>query len=188
MRRETGHRRAGGRLQPRADYRGHAGAAKILRPRKNPNQIGGKGVLKGVANLVAPGMIDAIAQLHHHKNNTGARMQVALGAMGGGPKFPGWMGPMALSRSQIPANKWHLQDVGPPNRLRELFYDTGGITAFDRAHPRLSPRYPVAQERRLLGYGPPGGDFLSHLARLQDPVANREFLKWMMEHHYRRPN
>jgi hypothetical protein len=93
------------------------------------------------------------------------------------PGLPHWMG-----RTIVPGEQSRAAEGVLRNRIRD-----GGVTPYDNANPHLSPRYPISAGKRL-GYGQYGGDFLAHLARLQDPVANRAFLQWMMEHHYRRPN
>lgn len=159
--------------------RGHAGSPDqyTYTPIPNKNSIGGKELLRALSNTVSPGLWDEIKTLHNHKNNQTAQMNLALAAaLGGEPKFPGFMGPVAG------------RNTASMRVLHDLKKDSPLIAqGVDRADPRFGPQYPLRLDRAVFGYGPKD-DFLTHLARLQDPVANREFLKWMMQHHYRRPN
>ena len=194
--RNTSGRRPKAKVRRAVDSRSHGGAPKPLIPRPDwhPRHSQHRAIVDGLLKALIGQNLGQTTGAWLHPGRTGG-----VGAFSPGfkPKLPGFMAEPAtaprftfqpgsrndpLAVQKVAANKERLQN------LLLALKEEAGSTAFDRAHPRLSPRYPVAQERRLLGYGPPGGDFLSHLARLQDPVANRAFLQWMMEHHYRRPN
>jgi len=163
-----------------ASRRSHTGAAQILRPKSPAPHISGKHLLIQLADIATglPTIINAAKQVHA---GGGGRAQLALAASTpmGRIKFPDFMTPPVRPGGYSRRGRLDLL-----NATREL----GGVTAFDKAHPRLGPSYPIAKERKLLGYGPPGGDFLSHVARLNDPEASRAMVEWMMLHHYRRPN
>jgi len=177
-----------------ASRRSHTGAAQILRPKSPAPHISGKHLLVQLADIATglPTIINAARQVHR---GGGGRTQLALAAgtplgVMGKPKFPDWMGHgMVVGRRE--KTGIHSLDRAPGIQATNFIADLaerGGVTAFDKAHPRLSPSYPIAKERRLLGYGPPGGSFLDHLARLNDPEAGKAFVQWMMLHHYKNPN
>jgi len=117
-----------------ASRRSHAGAAQILRPKSPTPHISGKHLLIQLADIATglPTIINAARQVHR---GGGGRAQLALaagtpfGAMGE-PKLPGWM--MKPVTRDI--------DALGMDKDRLLFHrEIGGVTAFDRAHPRLNP-------------------------------------------------
>lgn len=182
--------KAGGKLQPHASYvfKGQGrfvgqqpAVAKGYRSKPSRLEKLGMGV---IGQSMIPGAIDLIT--HRGQGN---KQQTALAAaIGGGPKFPEWMAPPGRGTIHSLA-LGHDRNIGDLMTTHGGLYGSGAIN--ERRLPFLRGGAPAAhylKEAKLLGEPNPGGSFLEHLARLSDPQANREFLKWMMENHYRRPN
>lgn len=108
-----------------------------------------------------------------------------------GPKFPRWMGRTisglnpAMRGRRIPHPMSGHEDF-----LYELL-DESGSSPYDKAIPGMRAR---GSAGNILGAAKSGymddprGSFMDHIARLHDVAANRAFLEWMMEHHFKRPN
>ena len=159
-----------------ASRRSHAGAAQILRPRSpapsiSPRHLGQR-LLEDIGLGGAAHPLRRAQAIYHGK---GGPMMFPGGPK---PKLPGFM--MEPIRPNL---RGPLTDA-QANFLEDLDKTAPQWFAEKRlGHLRASAPVP----RSLIGSSG-YDDFLSHLARLQDPVANREFVNWMMTHHYKRPN
>jgi hypothetical protein len=155
---------------------GYKSNTSQLHPRKIADgilqSIIGQNVGQTTANFRHP-----VKRLEHK----GSIMEVPFGF---GPrfKFPEFMGPVARRTGEVDP-RFGIPHVENTHIWDDLHEGKLGYQ-FEKRIGHLGPRTPLSPGHMVAK----NDSFLAHLARLQDPQANREFLNWMIEHHYRRPN